>query len=111
MRLRKLIQVVHKNLILKTSQIFLLNFLINKAPTPQTEIIADSLERTDSNQQQEFRVNKVLATPSVRKLAMEHKINIADVTGSGKDGRILKEDVLKFLENAGESFRPSQRKF
>lgn len=42
---------------------------------------------------------------------MEHKINIADVTGSGKDGRILKEDVLKFLENAGESFRPSQRKF
>ena len=38
------------------------------------EVIADSLERTDSAAQSEFRLNKVLATPSVRKMAMEYKV-------------------------------------
>ena len=41
---------------------------------------------------------KVLATPAVRRIAMEHGVNLADVTGSGKEGRVLKEDILAFLE-------------
>ena len=48
-------------------------FFFRTAPTP-TEVIADSLERTDSAAQSEFRLNKVLATPSVRKMAMEYKV-------------------------------------
>lgn len=28
---------------------------------------------------------------------MENKISLADVTGTGRDGRVLKEDLLKFL--------------
>ena len=28
----------------------------------------------------------------------EHKINAVDVNGTGKDGRITKEDVMAFLE-------------
>lgn len=38
--------------------------------------------------------NKSLATPAVRRIAMEHKINIHDVRGSGKKGRVMKEDIL-----------------
>ncbi|MBO9596425.1 MAG: 2-oxo acid dehydrogenase subunit E2 [Cohnella sp.] len=38
----------------------------------------------------------VLATPSVRKLAREKGVNIAQVAGSGKNGRITREDVLGF---------------
>lgn len=38
----------------------------------------------------------VLATPSVRKLAREKGLNIAQVAGSGKNGRITREDVLGF---------------
>lgn len=43
-----------------------------------------------------------LATPSVRELLKELNVAIADVTGTGKDGRILKEDVQIFAK-AGDS--------
>ncbi len=41
---------------------------------------------------------KVLATPAVKRLAMENNISLVDVTGTGKDGRVLKEDMLKHID-------------
>jgi len=37
---------------------------------------------------------KVLATPAVRRIAMEYGVSLADIVGSGKEGRVLKEDIL-----------------
>jgi len=37
-------------------------------------------------------------SPAVRKLLHEHELDPAKIDGSGKDGRILKEDVLAHLE-------------
>lgn len=37
-----------------------------------------------------------LATPAVRGLLKDLKVNILDVTGTGKDGRVTKDDVHKF---------------
>ena len=38
-----------------------------------------------------------LATPAVRHLSKELKIDITQVVGTGKDGRVLKEDIHRFI--------------
>ncbi|KIV88311.1 hypothetical protein PV10_08005 [Exophiala mesophila] len=44
-----------------------------------------------------------LATPAVRGLLKEHGLVIEDITGTGKDGRVLKEDVYRHMEGAKTS--------
>lgn len=39
-----------------------------------------------------------LATPAVRHLCKELKLDILDVDGTGKEGRVLKEDIYKFIK-------------
>ncbi|CAF0723419.1 unnamed protein product [Didymodactylos carnosus] len=39
---------------------------------------------------------QVLATPAVRRLAKDLQISLNDIQGTGKDGRISKEDILNF---------------
>ncbi|XAR57062.1 Dihydrolipoyllysine-residue (2-methylpropanoyl)transferase [Bertholletia excelsa] len=43
----------------------------------------------------------VLSTPAVRSLAKQYGIDINDVNGSGKDGRVMKDDVLKYAVDKG----------
>lgn len=38
-----------------------------------------------------------LATPAVRHLVKEHGVTITDIQGTGKDGRVLKEDVHRHV--------------
>ncbi|WP_297798238.1 dihydrolipoyllysine-residue acetyltransferase [uncultured Marinobacter sp.] len=41
---------------------------------------------------------RIPASPAVRRLVREHDVNLADIAGSGKDGRVLKADVLAHLD-------------
>ena len=41
--------------------------------------------------------------PAARRLAREHGIALADVTGSGPDGRITEADVRALIEGPGRS--------
>ena len=41
---------------------------------------------------------KVPASPAVRRLVREHGVKLTDMVGSGKDGRVLKEDMLAYLD-------------
>lgn len=40
-------------------------------------------------------------SPAVLRLASEHQIDLAELTGSGAGGRITRKDVLHFVENGG----------
>ena len=52
--------------------------------------------------------SKVLATPPVRKLAKDLGINLTEVVGTGREGRILKEDVQNFAKPQEQiTFEPS----
>jgi len=42
----------------------------------------------------------VRATPLVRKLAQEHRVDLATVAGTGPEGRITREDVLRAASDA-----------
>ncbi|KAJ4314316.1 hypothetical protein N0V84_008960 [Fusarium piperis] len=39
-----------------------------------------------------------LATPAVRHLSKELKVDIMDIDGTGRDGRVLKEDIYRFVK-------------
>ncbi len=57
------------------------------------ETSAEKTEVDESSQSNEL----VIAMPSVRKYAREQDVNIREVSGSGKNGRILKEDIDAFV--------------
>ncbi|KPQ23450.1 MAG: 2-oxoisovalerate dehydrogenase E2 component (dihydrolipoyl transacylase) [Halomonas sp. HL-48] len=52
---------------------------------------------------------KVPASPAVRRLVREHHLNLMDIDGSGKDGRVLKEDVMAHLDRPAEEGHQAPR--
>jgi len=51
--------------------------------------------------------NNEILSPAVRKIVVENKIDLKKVSGSGKEGRILKGDLIGMM---GENPQPSKRK-
>ncbi|UYG09631.1 dihydrolipoyllysine-residue acetyltransferase [Halomonas sp. M4R1S46] len=41
---------------------------------------------------------RIPASPAVRRLVREHELSLEEIPGSGKDGRVLKEDVMAVVE-------------
>src|SRR5690625_933716 len=66
----------------------------------EAEQQTDEVEKVTSEQQEDLG-KRVIAMPSVRKYARDKGVNIQEVVGTGKNGRVLKEDIDKFL--AGET--------
>lgn len=54
-------------------------------------------DATNDHESPESNRAKALASPAVRRIAREYKINIAKVTGSGKKGRVLKQDIETYV--------------
>jgi len=68
---------------------------------------ADQSEVTEESASEGIQASKrnvkVLATPAVRRIAQEYGVTLSDVTGSGKDGRVLKEDILAHVSDSKPS--------
>ena len=67
-------------------------------------ILTEEVEKEIASNNQD---QKEKLSPSVRKIVAENNINIEDVKGTGKDGRIVKGDLIEIM---GVSPKPSSRK-
>ena len=64
---------------------------------PQPVAMEPQLAEIQQTQQTAPSNSKALTTPAVRKMAREHQLDLGTIPGTGKQGRVLKEDVLSFL--------------
>ncbi|MGM7720208.1 dihydrolipoamide acetyltransferase family protein [uncultured Metabacillus sp.] len=77
-----------------------------EAQVQATAEAGQEVKKEEAPVQQEVDVDpnkRVIAMPSVRKYAREKDVDIRQVSGSGKNGRVLKEDVDSFLQGGGVS--------
>lgn len=66
----------------------------DRGPAPPEREDASPAPATATDRQEP--AGKVLATPAVRRLARELELDLGRIAGSGKKGRILKEDLLPY---------------
>lgn len=73
------------------------------AATPA--VAAPSLSAAHTSPRAPSSLSKVNAadrlSPVVRRLVAEHSLNPSDITGTGRDGRITREDVTEFIASRG----------
>jgi len=72
-----------------------------KQPSEEPLILSEAYEEKNN-----LLKEKVLS-PAARKIVSESKINLADIKGSGKNGVVLKEDLMSLM---GVKPSPSERK-
>ncbi|MEW6994502.1 dihydrolipoyllysine-residue acetyltransferase [Colwelliaceae bacterium MEBiC 14330] len=71
-----------------------------KEPVQQDEVVSAAANKVDPSTVIANKISneKALASPAVRRVARELDINIHQVAGSGKKGRVYKDDVLAFSQ-------------
>ena len=85
---------------------------IEKKTKEEPLILSDEVVEETSKVKKENRIsipkteNQILS-PAVRKIVVENKIDINSIQGSGKDGRVLKGDLISLM---GANPQPSERK-
>ena len=72
----------------------------SEKPLVLSDEVVDSAPTINNTQSQTL-------SPAVRKIVAENKIDLATVQGSGKDGRVLKGDLISMM---GANPKPSERK-
>jgi 2-oxoglutarate dehydrogenase E2 component (dihydrolipoamide succinyltransferase) len=77
-----------------------------QAQAAQPEPEAEEDEAGAENGHREVEDGGLRASPSVRKLAQEYEVDLAEVSGSGSGGRITREDVERLIR---ERSRPAPR--
>lgn len=75
---------------------------VEKAPAKEEKAPENAPEKaTEKVETVVDETKRVIAMPSVRKFARDNDVNIREVKGTGKNGRILKEDIENFLKGGG----------
>ena len=79
-----------------------------KASAPATETTATEKKSTENKAEAVTTVSandgqRIFASPLAKKIASEKGVNLANVTGSGDNGRIVKKDVENFVPSKAAS--------
>jgi 2-oxoglutarate dehydrogenase E2 component (dihydrolipoamide succinyltransferase) len=74
----------------------------------QEEPEAEDSGDEPSNGHRELEDGAGRASPSVRKLAQEYEVDLAEVTGSGSGGRITRNDVERLIREQSRSTAPEK---
>ena len=70
---------------------------VKKASETVKEVINQEINEEKLPVVEQRKVNgKSIASPAVRRVARELDVNLSEVTGSGKKGRVYKDDVVSF---------------
>lgn len=69
------------------------------AVAPVAAVVAPQVDSSKLSDEERRRI-RTLASPAVRRIARENDLDIASVAGTGKQGRVLKEDVVNYLSGA-----------
>jgi 2-oxoglutarate dehydrogenase E2 component (dihydrolipoamide succinyltransferase) len=77
---------------------------ISEEPEEKPLILTNEVKEDKPNSSNK---NNETLSPAVRKIVVENKIDLKKVRGSGKEGRILKGDLISMM---GENPQPSERK-
>jgi 2-oxoglutarate dehydrogenase E2 component (dihydrolipoamide succinyltransferase) len=74
------------------------------AAGPAAEGAAPGEEAPPADAEERLRTR---STPVVRRIAEEHGVDIAAVSGTGHAGRVTKQDILDFIESGAEGKAPA----
>jgi 2-oxoglutarate dehydrogenase E2 component (dihydrolipoamide succinyltransferase) len=74
----------------------MINGSIAEKKAPST---AEKEEKAASERETSSAAARVELSPSVRRMVAEHEVDVGDVAGTGKGGRITKEDVERHLKS------------
>ncbi len=74
-----------------------------KEETKEVQAVEGSKQQADKDTN-----GRVIAMPSVRKFARENDVEISQVNGSGKNGRIMKEDIETYMDGGQATETTSQ---
>jgi 2-oxoglutarate dehydrogenase E2 component (dihydrolipoamide succinyltransferase) len=67
-------------------------------PTPRPAAAAPAPPQAPTRTEAEAELLRRRSSPLVRRIAAEHGVDLAAVTGTGLHGRVTKEDILAFVE-------------
>ncbi len=79
-------------------------------PAADKPEVSASDRKTSGINAPDIRIQAIRTSPLVRKIARENDIDLRDIRGTGLEGRITKEDILKYVNDlsAAESVQSGQ---
>ncbi|MGI1970099.1 dihydrolipoyllysine-residue acetyltransferase [Shewanella baltica] len=77
------------------------------AATTNTDTVVNAAPAAQIMSAEPARQGKALASPAVRRMARSLDIDLSQVPGTGKHGRVYKEDITRFQQGASNVSAPS----